>query len=93
MKPRLTPEQVRTIRQRVAAGVSPSRVAHDFGISASAVSQIVRRRMHGAGTVAVTVSPGDLHLLHHLAAEQDRDVADVAGALLADALLSKTLWR
>ncbi|MBL9025948.1 MAG: hypothetical protein JNL21_27385 [Myxococcales bacterium] len=64
----------------------PSRVAADYSISASAVSQIVSRRLHGAGTVAVTVSPGDLHLLHHLAAEQGRDVADVAGALLASAL-------
>lgn len=86
MKPKLTPDQVRTIRQRVAAGVAPSRVAEEFGVSASAVSQIVRRRMHGGGTVAVTVSPGDLHLLHHLAAEQDKEVAEVAGALLREAL-------
>lgn len=83
---RLSNEQVAEIRRRAAAGERVVDLAAAFDVSKSAVTQIVARRLHGAGTVAVTVSPGDLHLLRHLAAEQGREVADVAGRLLADAL-------
>lgn len=39
---RLTPEQVKTIRDRRAAGARQKDLARDFGVSASLISQIVR---------------------------------------------------
>lgn len=45
--PLLSPEQVRSIRERVASGeISQYRIAKEYGLCGRAVSKIVRRESH-----------------------------------------------